>query len=79
MDGKPIELFRQRSWNFRIPGDGHDVEWWLAFIQTLRSVGYDGVLSIEQEDMELDFESAAELRDQLVELKKQLNEMTSGL
>ena len=29
--------------------------------------------------MELDFESAAELRDQLVELKKQLNEMTSGL
>ena len=53
MDGKPIESFRQRSWNFRIPGDGHDVEWWLAFVQTLRSVGYDGVLSIEQEDLTL--------------------------
>ena len=53
LDAKPIEAFRQRSWNFRIPGDGHDVEWWLAFVQTLRSVGYDGVLSIEQEDMTL--------------------------
>ena len=28
---------------------------------------------------ELDFESAAQLRDQMVELKKQLNEITSGM
>jgi sugar phosphate isomerase/epimerase len=40
----------ERAWNFRTVGVGHDRSFWSAFIAELRSVGYDGVLSIENED-----------------------------
>jgi sugar phosphate isomerase/epimerase len=40
----------QRSWVFRSVGYGHGVEWWKDFVSTLRTVGYDHVLSIEHED-----------------------------
>lgn len=40
----------QRSWVFRSVGYGHGVEWWKDFVSTLRTVGYDFVLSIEHED-----------------------------
>ena len=53
MDGKPIQEFPARSWNFRIPGSGHSGAWWREFVEALRAVGYDGVLSIEHEDMTL--------------------------
>lgn len=39
-----------RSWIFRTVGYGHPESWWRDFVSTLRSVGYDGVLSIEHED-----------------------------
>ncbi len=39
-----------RSWVFRTCGYGNGLEWWKAFISTLRMVGYDLVLSIEHED-----------------------------
>jgi sugar phosphate isomerase/epimerase len=39
-----------RAWNFRTLGVGHDRAFWVAFIKALRAVGYDGVLSIENED-----------------------------
>jgi len=39
-----------RSWVFRTVGYGHDENWWRDFISTLRTVGYDDVLSIEHED-----------------------------
>ena len=41
--------FATRSWNFVTPGSGHDEAWWRQFVLTLREVGYDGPLSIEQE------------------------------
>ena len=40
----------QRGWTFRTCGDGHDEAWWRAFVAALGAAGYDGVLSIEQED-----------------------------
>jgi sugar phosphate isomerase/epimerase len=40
----------ERAWNFRTVGIGHDEGFWSAFIAELRAVGYDGVLSIENED-----------------------------
>ena len=42
-----------RSWNFCIPGHGHDEKWWSEFLLALRSIGYEDVLSIEHEDCSL--------------------------
>jgi sugar phosphate isomerase/epimerase len=39
-----------RAWNFRTLGVGHDRVYWAAFVDALRAVGYDGFLSIENED-----------------------------
>jgi len=39
-----------RSWIFRAVGYGHDEKWWCDFVSILRTVGYDGALSIEHED-----------------------------
>jgi sugar phosphate isomerase/epimerase len=37
-------------WVFRAVGYGHGESWWRDFVSVLRMEGYDGVLSIEQED-----------------------------
>lgn len=50
LDTKGVLEFAARSWNFVTPGSGHDEAWWRQFVLTLREVGYDGPLSIEQED-----------------------------
>lgn len=39
-----------RAWVFRALGYGHDIAWWKDLVDSLRLVGYDGVLSIEHED-----------------------------
>ena len=39
-----------RSWDFRTVGYGHDEQHWKEIFSTLRSVGYDDVISIEHED-----------------------------
>ncbi len=39
-----------RSWIFRTVGYGHDKDVWNNMISTLKSVGYDGAISIEHED-----------------------------
>jgi sugar phosphate isomerase/epimerase len=39
-----------RPWAFRTIGHGHDELWWRGFVDALRTVGYDGPLSIENED-----------------------------
>jgi len=43
-----------RSWNFVTVGYGHDEDFWRRFMVALRRSGFDGVLSIEHEDMLLD-------------------------
>jgi len=40
----------RRSWIFRTVGYGHGESFWRDFVSMLRTVGYDGVLSIEHED-----------------------------
>jgi sugar phosphate isomerase/epimerase len=40
----------ERGWIFRTVGYGHDALFWKDFVSTLRTVGYDDVLSIEHED-----------------------------
>lgn len=39
-----------RSWVFRTVGYGHDYKTWKDMISALKSVGYDGAISIEHED-----------------------------
>lgn len=50
LDTKSYGDISGRSWVFRSVGYGHGVEWWKDFCSTLRTVGYDYVLSIEHED-----------------------------
>lgn len=50
LDTKSYADVFNRSWVFRSVGYGHDVTWWKDFISTLRTLGYDDVLSIEHED-----------------------------
>jgi sugar phosphate isomerase/epimerase len=40
----------ERAWRFTTIGYGHDLAFWRAMVGELRSVGYDGVLSVEHED-----------------------------
>ncbi|MGH2819207.1 MAG: sugar phosphate isomerase/epimerase family protein, partial [Actinomycetota bacterium] len=50
LDQRPFEDPANRAWTFRTVGVGHDRAFWSSFIAGLRSVGYDDVLSIENED-----------------------------
>lgn len=50
LDTKSYGDIAKRSWVFRSVGYGHGVEWWKDFVSTLRTCGYDHVLSIEHED-----------------------------
>lgn len=50
LDTKSYGDVLNRSWVFRSVGYGHDAGWWKDFVSTLRTVGYDYVLSIEHED-----------------------------
>jgi sugar phosphate isomerase/epimerase len=50
LDTKPYDRVIDRAWSFRTVGYGHGEELWRALVSMLRTVGYDGVLSIEHED-----------------------------
>jgi sugar phosphate isomerase/epimerase len=55
--GKPV---RDLVWAYRTVGYGHGAQFWADFVSALRSIGYDGVLSIEHEDPLMDSEEAIE-------------------
>ena len=50
LDNKGYGDIANRSWVFRTVGYGHGKEEWNDIISTLRTVGYDGTVSIEHED-----------------------------
>jgi len=50
LDTKSYGDIGGRSWIFRTVGFGHGEGFWRDFVSVLRTVGYDGVLSIEHED-----------------------------
>jgi sugar phosphate isomerase/epimerase len=50
LDTKSYDRVDERSWVFRTVGYGHNKLEWNRIISTLRTVGYDGVISIEHED-----------------------------
>ena len=60
LDTKGVLEYATRSWNFVTPGTGHDEAWWRSFLAKLRDCGYDGPLSIEQEDYTIPTRQALE-------------------
>lgn len=50
LDTVPYDQVGKRSWIFRSVGYGHGELEWKQIISALRTVGYDGVVSIEHED-----------------------------
>lgn len=50
LDYRPFEVIGQRAWTFRALGLGHDETFWTNFVSSLHAIGYDDVLSIENED-----------------------------
>jgi sugar phosphate isomerase/epimerase len=51
LDPKTVERFAERSWNYVALGYGHGELWWREFLVAVRMAGYDGLISIEQEDL----------------------------
>lgn len=51
----PVDNARveERSWNYVAVGAGHDADWWRGFLAALSAAGYDGPVSIENEDYSL--------------------------
>ena len=47
-------------WHFASVGDGHDESAWRTLIQAVAEAGYDGVISIENEDPRYDGETATQ-------------------
>jgi len=66
LDTKNVLQFDRRSWNFVTPGSGHDAAWWRQFILALQSAGYDGPLTIEQEDYTISTMAALKQGVQLI-------------
>ncbi|MDD5621914.1 MAG: sugar phosphate isomerase/epimerase [Actinomycetota bacterium] len=50
LDWKNFDDVSNRAWYFSTCGYGHDVLFWKDFMSNLRLIGYDGVISVEQED-----------------------------
>jgi len=60
LDQRPFDNPADRAWVFRTVGSVHGHEFWSAFVAALDAVGYDDVLSIENEDAGLAPEDAVE-------------------
>jgi sugar phosphate isomerase/epimerase len=58
LDTKHVTPVRSRYWNFVSLGHGSSVRAWLDILRALREVGYDDVISIENEDYSLPAEAA---------------------
>lgn len=54
LDDRPFAAGAPRAWQFRTVGAVHDAAWWTSFLGALRDVGYDDVVSIENEDLTLE-------------------------
>ena len=58
LDQRPFDDPPNRAWVFRTAGSVHGREFWSALVAALRDVGYEEVLSIENEDAGLTPEAA---------------------
>jgi sugar phosphate isomerase/epimerase len=58
LDTKRVTPVVGRTWNFVPLGHGHSRRGWLEIVQALRDVGYNDVISIENEDYTLETKAA---------------------
>ena len=54
LDHRTFDTPTSRAWNFRTVGAGHDATFWRGFLAALAEAGFDGTLSIENEDRSLE-------------------------
>lgn len=54
LDTKEHRPDSERAWVYKVVGRGHGVDFWSGLVQTLRSIGYEGAISIEHEDLFVD-------------------------
>lgn len=57
LDNSRVEDVKNRTWNYVAVGCGHDLKWWKEFFSVLSMVGYDGVVSLEMEDLTMSVEA----------------------
>lgn len=78
LDHRPWDDPHHRSWIFRTIGHGHPAPFWRSFIAALREVGYDDVLSIENEDPLLPGRAGVTEAVRVATLLSDVNERSAG-
>lgn len=53
----PVTECSDRTWNYVAVGCGKDLQWWKEFFSTVRMMGYNGVVSLEMEDLTMSVEA----------------------
>jgi sugar phosphate isomerase/epimerase len=54
LETKFFDRIGVRSWNYVALGHGHDSTWWKEFFSVLSMTGYEGPVSLENEDLTMD-------------------------
>ncbi len=57
MEYKPVTDTASRTWNYVAVGCGKDLQWWKEFFSVVRMVGYNGIVSLEMEDLTMSVEA----------------------
>lgn len=76
----PVEnaLVLERAWNYVAVGAGHDAVWWGSFLAELRTAGYEGPVSIENEDHSLPAVESVTLAAATLKTAQQTTVTTGG-
>ena len=57
LDNHQVEDVAVRTWNYVAVGCGRDLQWWKEFFSVLSMMGYDGIVSLEMEDLTMSVEA----------------------
>ncbi len=57
MEYKPVTDTAERTWNYVAVGCGQDLQWWKEFFSVVRMTGYNGIVSLEMEDLTMSVEA----------------------
>ncbi|PCJ89743.1 MAG: hypothetical protein COA52_11675 [Hyphomicrobiales bacterium] len=76
LDTKHVTPVAPRAWNYVGLGHGHSYRDWLAIVNALRAVGYDDVISIENEDHLLSPEESVSMSVNLLKFAISQGEQT---
>ena len=68
LDAKPAALVQLRSWNFASLGHGRSFGSWQRIVAALKRAGYDDVISIENEDHQLQADEAIRTSAEVLKL-----------